>query len=91
MQEIVGERLPKFTPEEVLLVKGSIDYVGVNQYTTYYTYEPDTKPQPTAYSNDWNAIFACKPLILPNIFYLSFDNYLLLTVQFLLYSLKNCR
>ncbi|KAJ0043167.1 hypothetical protein Pint_18646 [Pistacia integerrima] len=58
MQEIVGERLPKFTPEEVLMVKGSIDYVGVNQYTTYYTYEPDTKPQPTAYSNDWNAIFA---------------------------------
>ncbi|KAJ0098781.1 hypothetical protein Patl1_21336 [Pistacia atlantica] len=58
MQEIVGERLPKFTPEEVLLVKGSIDYMGVNQYTTYYTYEPDTKPQPTAYSNDWNAIFA---------------------------------
>ncbi|CAO2198347.1 unnamed protein product [Urochloa humidicola] len=36
VQEIVKERLPKFTADEIKMVKGSIDYVGVNQYTAYY-------------------------------------------------------
>nr|GLL35337.1 beta-glucosidase 44-like [Ipomoea trifida] len=59
MQNIVGERLPKFTPDEVKMVKGSIDYVGINQYTTYYMYEPhNTKPPVPGYQNDWNVGFA---------------------------------
>ncbi|KAL0308899.1 UNVERIFIED_CONTAM: Beta-glucosidase 12, partial [Sesamum radiatum] len=33
MRSIVGDRLPKFTKEEAALVKGSIDYVGLNYYT----------------------------------------------------------
>jgi beta-glucosidase len=32
----VGNRLPKFTVEEVALVKGSLDFVGINHYTTWY-------------------------------------------------------
>ncbi|KAL3570796.1 hypothetical protein D5086_028045 [Populus alba] len=39
MQNIVGSRLPKFTEEEVKMVKGSMDFVGINHYTTYYMYD----------------------------------------------------
>ncbi|XP_074566497.1 beta-glucosidase 6-like [Curcuma longa] len=36
MRTRVGERLPKFSEAEGALVKGSLDFVGVNHYTTYY-------------------------------------------------------
>lgn len=65
MQNIVGDRLPKFTREEVEMVKGSIDFVGINQYTTYYMYDPHQgKPKNLGYQQDWNAGFACM-IILP--------------------------
>ncbi|KAJ1697889.1 hypothetical protein LUZ63_006401 [Rhynchospora breviuscula] len=60
MQEIVKERLPKFSSYEIKMVKGSIDYVGINQYTSYYIYNP-RQPQnqmPSRYQLDWNAGFA---------------------------------
>ncbi|KAF8378640.1 hypothetical protein HHK36_029989 [Tetracentron sinense] len=59
MQEIVGKRLPKFSTEEVKMVKGSMDFVGINQYTAYYMYDPQ-QPQPnvTDYQMDWNVGFA---------------------------------
>ncbi|KAL6011614.1 Beta-glucosidase 44 [Asimina triloba] len=44
MQDIVQERLPKFTTEEVELVKGAFDLVGINHYTTFYMYENHQKP-----------------------------------------------
>ncbi|OAY65564.1 Beta-glucosidase 1 [Ananas comosus] len=55
MQEIVKDRLPKFTAKEVKIVKGSFDYVGINQYTAYYM--GDQKPtsgMEVSYSNDWH-------------------------------------
>ncbi|XP_058091559.1 beta-glucosidase 44-like [Magnolia sinica] len=59
MQEIVQERLPKFSKEEVKMVKGSIDYVGINQYTAYYMFDPhQAKPKVPGYQNDWNVGFA---------------------------------
>ncbi|CAI0400607.1 unnamed protein product [Linum tenue] len=59
MQEIVGERLPKFTAEEKKMVKGSFDYIGINQYTAYYMYNPHQKqPKVFGYQQDWNAGFA---------------------------------
>ncbi|TQD73022.1 hypothetical protein C1H46_041457 [Malus baccata] len=59
VQEIVGDRLPKFTKEEVKMVKGSMDYVGINQYTTYYMYHPKpSKSNVLGYQQDWNAGFA---------------------------------
>ncbi|XP_057978344.1 beta-glucosidase 44-like [Malania oleifera] len=59
MQEIVGDRLPKFTKEEVEMVKGSSDYFGINQYTAYYMYNPrPTKPKSLGYQQDWDAGFA---------------------------------
>ncbi|RRT81284.1 hypothetical protein BHE74_00010232 [Ensete ventricosum] len=36
MRKRVGNRLPSFTTAEAALVKGSLDFVGVNHYTTYY-------------------------------------------------------
>lgn len=59
MQNIVGNRLPKFTAEEAKMVKGSIDFVGINQYTTYYISDPHlSKPKDLGYQQDWNAGFA---------------------------------
>ncbi|KAM7268074.1 hypothetical protein ACFE04_010240 [Oxalis oulophora] len=59
MQNIVGNRLPIFTKEEVKMVKGSIDYLGINQYTTYYVYDPHKKlSKDLSYQEDWNAVFA---------------------------------
>lgn len=74
IQNIVGNRLPKFTSEEVKIVKGSIDFVGINQYTTFFIYDPhQSKPKVPGYQMDWNAGFACKtmlPLTIDkNIFY----------------------
>ncbi|CAL9221282.1 unnamed protein product [Arabidopsis halleri] len=59
MQNIVKERLPKFTEEEVKMVKGSIDFVGINQYTTYFMSDPkiSTTPKDLGYQQDWNVTF----------------------------------
>ncbi|XP_025015895.1 beta-glucosidase 40 isoform X2 [Ricinus communis] len=40
----VGDRLPKFSKPEVALVKGSLDFVGINHYTTYYASESSGGP-----------------------------------------------
>ncbi|KAK8962643.1 Beta-glucosidase 6 [Platanthera guangdongensis] len=42
MRERVGNRLPKFSASEAALVKGSLDFVGINHYTTFYTVENST-------------------------------------------------
>ena len=34
MKEVLGDRLPEFTPEELAVVKGSSDFYGMNTYTT---------------------------------------------------------
>ncbi|KAI3982871.1 hypothetical protein MKX01_010354 [Papaver californicum] len=36
MRTRAGNRLPKFSKAEAALVKGSLDFVGINHYTTYY-------------------------------------------------------
>ncbi|XP_057417830.1 beta-glucosidase 40-like [Lotus japonicus] len=36
MRSRVGSRLPKFSPSESASLKGSIDFVGINHYTTFY-------------------------------------------------------
>lgn len=62
MQVIVRDRLPKFTKEEAKMVRGSIDFVGINQYTTFYLFDQkqskDSKSKDLSYQKDWNAGFA---------------------------------
>jgi beta-glucosidase/6-phospho-beta-glucosidase/beta-galactosidase len=36
MKTLVGHRLPKFTEAQSKLLKGSLDFLGVNYYTTNY-------------------------------------------------------
>lgn len=36
MRSRVGSRLPKFCEAESTLLKGSLDFVGINHYTTWY-------------------------------------------------------
>ncbi len=36
MKQRLGSRLPEFTPEQRALVKGSVDFIGLNHYTTLY-------------------------------------------------------
>ncbi|VAI77575.1 unnamed protein product [Triticum turgidum subsp. durum] len=42
MRSRVGQRLPRFMTKEADLVKGSLDFVGINHYTTFYTKEDHT-------------------------------------------------
>ncbi|KAI3956986.1 hypothetical protein MKX01_001020 [Papaver californicum] len=59
MQRIVAERLPKFTKSEVKMVKGSMDFLGVNQYTTFYMYDRHiNKNQVRGYQLEWHTGFA---------------------------------
>ena len=42
------------------MVKGSYDYVGVNQYTSYYMKDNGvTNPKPVSYQDDWHVEFKC--------------------------------
>lgn len=36
MREILGTNLPSFGEDEVELVKGSVDFLGINHYTSFY-------------------------------------------------------
>ncbi|OIV93212.1 hypothetical protein TanjilG_27391 [Lupinus angustifolius] len=42
MRSRVGDRLPKFSEAEATLLKGSLDFVGINHYTTYYARDNST-------------------------------------------------
>ena len=69
MQDLVKERLPKFTPEQAKLVKGSADYIGINQYTASYMKGQKLLQQtPTSYSADWQVQYVCEFLALNSIF-----------------------
>ncbi|XAR60322.1 Beta-glucosidase [Bertholletia excelsa] len=56
MQKLVGNRLPKFTEEQSELLKGSLDFLGFNYYTTNYAaYAPK--------SNNWRLSFLTDSLV----------------------------
>ncbi|XP_022893284.1 beta-glucosidase-like isoform X2 [Olea europaea var. sylvestris] len=53
MRENAGERLPIFKPDEVKLVRGSCDFLGINYYTTYYAKNvPKSTSSPPHYDNE---------------------------------------
>ncbi|KAI3443429.1 hypothetical protein Pfo_000094 [Paulownia fortunei] len=58
MRKRVGTRLPKFTPEETKLVKGSYDFIGMNYYTTNWAaYKPTPPCTPPTYYTDQEVEF----------------------------------
>ncbi|KAL5722000.1 beta-glucosidase [Ranunculus cassubicifolius] len=55
MQEIVADRLPKFSKSESKMVRGSMDFLGMNHYTTDYIFDLHRKKSNvTSYQMDWN-------------------------------------
>ena len=38
MTDLVQDRLPNFTEEQVKMLKGSCDYIGLNHYYTKYAH-----------------------------------------------------
>lgn len=44
MRTQLGDRLPRFTPEEIKLVLGSSDFYGMNSYTSFYVKHKFTPP-----------------------------------------------
>ena len=45
MRAQLGDRLPKFTPEESKLVLGSSDFYGMNSYTSFFVKHKTTPPE----------------------------------------------
>ncbi|KAK1416005.1 hypothetical protein QVD17_31793 [Tagetes erecta] len=54
MKTIIGDRLPRFSKRQIHLLKGSLDFVGVNHYTTWYALHNSTSIIGT-FVNDSNA------------------------------------
>ncbi|KAL9315587.1 hypothetical protein ACSQ67_016588 [Phaseolus vulgaris] len=63
MRELVGNRLPNFTEDEKKMVAGSIDFIGINYYTSHFAKHETNKTNITlsdnydalARSEDFNA------------------------------------
>ncbi|XP_066372271.1 beta-glucosidase 34-like isoform X2 [Miscanthus floridulus] len=51
MRSRVGNTLPKFTAEEAALVKGSLDFMGINHYTTFYMQDDESTVVGTLLNN----------------------------------------
>lgn len=61
MRSLVGNRLPKFSRKQSATLKGSLDFVGLNYYTTNYAhYMIPSSNQPPSYTTDARANLTSK-------------------------------
>ena len=67
MRTSIGDRLPRFTPSEAALLIGSIDFVGLNHYTTSIVEPLSTpSPYPAGYVHDLGAQPSRTAIVAPN-------------------------
>ncbi|PIN13626.1 Raucaffricine beta-glucosidase [Handroanthus impetiginosus] len=59
IDNVPPENLAPFTPVESQMLKGSVDYVGINYYTTNYV-TTDTTPEGVGYDADMRVEFSSK-------------------------------
>nr|Q75W17.1 RecName: Full=Furcatin hydrolase; Short=FH; Flags: Precursor [Viburnum furcatum]BAD14925.1 furcatin hydrolase [Viburnum furcatum] len=53
MRHLVGERLPQFTEMQAMMMKGSIDFLGLNYYTSIYAANNESpNPHDISYTTD---------------------------------------
>jgi len=52
MRKNVGNRLPVFTPQELALLKGSLDFIGLNHYTSRWI-SSGHLPEDSLLSDNW--------------------------------------
>ncbi|KAL1962528.1 hypothetical protein VTN77DRAFT_9403 [Rasamsonia byssochlamydoides] len=60
MVKQLGDRLPKFTPEEIALVHGSNDFYGMNHYCGNYIRNRTTEPDPEDFAGNLDILFEDK-------------------------------
>lgn len=62
MRKEVGDRLPFFTKDEAALLQGSLDFVGINHYTTRYvtSSSQEKNPDECDFFDDQRVILLCK-------------------------------
>ncbi|XP_058006869.1 beta-glucosidase 12 [Hevea brasiliensis] len=58
MVAYVGKRLPQFSEEESLMVKGSFDFIGLNYYTAKYAADVPCQTENLSYTTDFCALCA---------------------------------
>ncbi|XP_022960671.1 beta-glucosidase 24-like [Cucurbita moschata] len=63
----VKERLPHFTEEQRILIKGSYDFLGVNYYTSNYAKNDDKPAERPSYLTDSGAISLNEPSLGPKV------------------------
>ena len=86
MRKLVGRQLPKFTPRQSMLIKGSFDFLGLNYYTANYAaHVPVANTVNVSYSTDSLVKLTNKFIQVPQILIL--DHYKPMQLIFLFFFL----
>lgn len=65
MKDVVGGRLPSFTPEQKEKLKGSYDFVGINYFTsTFVSHVDNVNPEKPSWEADSRVQLHCMLLLL---------------------------
>lgn len=73
MRKLVGERLPKFSPQESAMVQSSYDFIGVNYYTSHYIISTPKIPVENYFLD--SQTITCKYIIVISVTYMYFLTY----------------